>query len=68
MIFPQGLLHFQLNAGKSNALFFVAFNSPNPGLQLLDYALFGNDLATELVAAASFLDPAEIKRLKASWW
>ncbi|EXB38936.1 Auxin-binding protein ABP19a [Morus notabilis] len=65
MIFPQGLLHFQLNAGKSNALFFVAFNSPNPGLQLLDYALFGNDLATELVAAASFLDPAEIKRLKA---
>nr|L8BRS3.1 RecName: Full=Germin-like protein; Short=Ma-Glp; Flags: Precursor [Morus alba]CCH57381.3 auxin binding protein [Morus alba] len=65
MIFPSGLLHFQLNAGKNNALFFVAFNSPNPGLQLVDYALFGNDLATELVAAASFLDPAEIKRLKA---
>lgn len=65
MVFPQGLLHFQLNAGNTSALFFVGFNSPNPGLQLLDFALFKNDLPTELVAAASFLSPAEIKRLKA---
>ncbi|GMN53014.1 hypothetical protein TIFTF001_022165 [Ficus carica] len=65
MLFPQGLLHFQLNVGKTSALFFVGFNSPNPGLQLLDFALFANDLPTELVAAASFLSPAEIKKLKA---
>lgn len=64
MAFPQGLLHFQINAGRSKATFFVSFSSPSPGLQLLDYALFKNDLPTEIVAGATFLSPAEIKRLK----
>ncbi|KAF4363608.1 hypothetical protein CsatB_010610 [Cannabis sativa] len=64
MVFPQGLLHFQLNSGKGEALFIVGFNSPNPGLQITDFALFKNDLPTELVAATTFLDVAQIKKLK----
>ena len=64
MVFPKGLLHFQLNAGKSIAMFFAGFNNEDPGLQITDFALFGNELPTDLVAAASFLSPAEIKRLK----
>ncbi|XP_050262937.1 auxin-binding protein ABP19a-like [Quercus robur] len=64
MVFPQGLLHFQINAGGSVAIAFVSFSSSSPGLQILDYALFGNNLPTELVAATTFLDTAQIKKLK----
>ncbi|XP_076913463.1 auxin-binding protein ABP19a-like, partial [Bidens hawaiensis] len=64
MVFPQGLLHFQINSGKGPALAFVSFSSPVPGLQITDFALFANDLPTEIVAATTFLDPATIKKLK----
>lgn len=64
MVFPQGLLHFQINSGNTPALAFVSFSSPNPGLQITDFALFQNDLPTELVAKTTFLDIAQIKKLK----
>ncbi|XP_041005365.1 auxin-binding protein ABP20-like [Juglans microcarpa x Juglans regia] len=64
MVFPQGLLHFQINSGGSSALAFVSFSSATPGLQILDYVLFGNNLPTEVIAATTFLDAAQIKKLK----
>ncbi|KAF4368931.1 hypothetical protein F8388_021543 [Cannabis sativa] len=64
MVFPQGLLHFQLNTGKTHANAFVSFNNPNPGLQILDFALFANNLPSSLVGATTFLDLAQIKKLK----
>jgi quercetin dioxygenase-like cupin family protein len=64
MVFPQGLLHFQVNGGDTPALEFVSFSSDSPGLQLLPNALFQNNLPTELIAQSTFLDTAEIKRLK----
>jgi hypothetical protein len=64
MVFPQGLLHFQINAGGTLALAFASFSSDRPGLQILDNALFGNNLPTELIAATTFLDTAQIKKLK----
>ncbi|KAL1203759.1 Germin-like protein subfamily 3 member 1 [Cardamine amara subsp. amara] len=64
MIFPQGLLHFQINAGKSSAAAFVTFNSANPGLQILDFALFANNLPTDLVVGTTFLDATTVKKLK----
>ncbi|KAL6965781.1 Auxin-binding protein ABP19a [Sarracenia purpurea var. burkii] len=64
MIFPQGLLHFQINSGKSVAIALVSFSSSNPGLQLLDAALFGNNLPSELVEKTTFLDDAQVKKLK----
>ncbi|KAL6226780.1 PREDICTED: auxin-binding protein ABP19a [Fragaria vesca subsp. vesca] len=64
MVFPQGLLHFQVNGGGSSAVAFVSFSSPSPGLQILDFALFKNDLPTSLVASTTFLDVAQIKKLK----
>ncbi|EXB23830.1 Auxin-binding protein ABP19a [Morus notabilis] len=63
-VFPQGLLHFQLNDHKTHAQSFVFFNSPYPGLQLLDFALFANDLASILVEKTTFLDEATVKKLK----
>lgn len=64
MVFPQGLLHFQINSGKSPVLAFVSFSSASPGLQITDFALFANDLPTELVTKTTFLDPAVVKALK----
>lgn len=64
MVYPQGLLHFQINGGGSTALAFVSFSSANPGLQILDFALFKSDFPTELVTATTFLDAAIVKKLK----
>ncbi|XP_059445024.1 auxin-binding protein ABP19a-like [Corylus avellana] len=65
MIFPQGLPHFVMNAGATPVQIFVSFSSENPGLQVLDYSLFSNDFPSELVAATTFLDIPQIKKLKA---
>ncbi|KAE7998464.1 hypothetical protein FH972_003008 [Carpinus fangiana] len=64
IIFPQGLLHFLENAETTPAEAYFSFNSVSPGSQLVDFALFGNDFPTELVAATTFLDTAQIKKLK----
>ncbi|CAN0838281.1 Germin-like protein 8-14 [Linum grandiflorum] len=65
MVFPQGLLHFQFNSGKTPAVAFVSLSSPNPGLQITDFALFANDLPSEIVEKVTFLDDAQVKKLKA---
>ena len=65
IVFPQGLLHFAVNTGGSQALIFASFSSESPGVQILDNALFGNKFPTESITASTFLDAAEIKRLKA---
>ncbi|KAK3438727.1 hypothetical protein EUGRSUZ_C03521 [Eucalyptus grandis] len=64
MIFPQGLLHFQMNAVKGPGLAIVSFSSPSPGLQILDFALLANNFPSELVEATTFLDDAQVKKLK----
>lgn len=65
MVFPQGLLHFQVNSGKPHSNAIVSFNSPDPGLQILDFALFANDFPSALVEITTFLDDAQVKKLKA---
>ncbi|GAB2267538.1 Auxin-binding protein ABP19a [Dionaea muscipula] len=64
MVFPQGLLHFQINSGDNPAIAYVSFSSSNPGLQILDFALFANDLPSELVEATTFLDDSQVRKLK----
>ncbi|XP_015889027.3 germin-like protein [Ziziphus jujuba] len=64
IIIPQGLLHFSVNSGKSQALLFASFSSENPGVQVLDRALFGNNWPTQFIAATTSLDPDVIKKLK----
>lgn len=62
--FPQGLLHFQVNSGKSHANAIASFSSPDPGLQILDFALFANDLPSKLIEQTTFLEDAQVKKLK----
>ncbi|XP_074287575.1 auxin-binding protein ABP19a-like [Silene latifolia] len=64
MIFPQSLLHFQVNVGDEPALAFVSLNSPNPGFQTTSQSLFANDLPSEFVEKLTLLDAAEVKRMK----
>ena len=64
MVFPQGLLLYQYNGGSSPAVALVAFSGPNPGLQITDYALFANNLPSAVVETVTFLDDAQVKKLK----
>ncbi|CAL9205911.1 germin-like protein 8-14 [Musa acuminata AAA Group] len=64
MVFPQGQLHFQINAGDVTAVAFVSFSSPNPGLQITAFALFANSLPSPLVEKVTFLDDEQVKKLK----
>lgn len=65
MVFPQGLLHFQINAGGIPSVAIVSFSDPDPGLQVTDFALFANNLSSVLVEKTTFLDDAQVKKLKA---
>lgn len=64
MVLPQGLYHYFVNQGKIPAVIFVAFSSESPTVQLLDTALFKNDLATDIIAKTTLLDPTQIQKLK----
>ncbi|XP_074273265.1 putative germin-like protein 2-1 [Silene latifolia] len=41
VVFPQGLIHFQLNIGKTDALAVAGFGSQNPGRINIPNAMFG---------------------------
>ncbi|KAL9224659.1 hypothetical protein vseg_000675 [Gypsophila vaccaria] len=64
MIFPQSLLHFQVNVGDVPALAFVSLNSANAGFQTTTTSLFMNDLPTKVVEKITLLDHAQVKKLK----
>lgn len=72
MVFPQGLLHFQINdnggggdGNNATAAMAVSFySSSNPGLQIMDFALFANNLPTDVLSKVTVLDDLEIRKLK----
>ncbi|XP_074284406.1 auxin-binding protein ABP19b-like [Silene latifolia] len=64
MIFPQNLLHFQVNVGDKPALAFVSLNSASPGFQTTSPSLFGNDLPTNVIEKITLLDAVQVKKLK----
>ncbi|KAH9321100.1 hypothetical protein KI387_015739, partial [Taxus chinensis] len=65
MVFPRGLLHYQINVGKSNAVAFASFGGSLPGLQITSFALFASDLPAAVIEKTTFLSDPEVKRLKA---
>ncbi|KAK9715663.1 hypothetical protein RND81_06G180600 [Saponaria officinalis] len=64
MIFPQNMLHFQVNVGDIPALAFVSLNSANPGFQTTTTSLFMNDLPTKVIEKITLLDFGQVKKLK----
>lgn len=63
-VFPKGLLHFQYNPGNTTTTGFSAYSSSDPGLQIVDWALFKNDLPSQIINNVTFISIPEIQRLK----
>ncbi|KAK9153685.1 hypothetical protein Sjap_001165 [Stephania japonica] len=64
MVFPKGLLHFQMNVGNSTATIFGSFNSQNPGLQRVAESVFGSGIKYELLMKAFGLTEREVSSLR----
>ncbi|XP_050380331.1 germin-like protein subfamily 3 member 2 [Argentina anserina] len=64
MVFPRGLVHFQMNIGKKPATVFGSFNSQNPGIQKIPAAIFGSGINNKLLEKAFGLSPKQIARMK----
>ncbi|MFS7965377.1 hypothetical protein Hanom_Chr09g00761541 [Helianthus anomalus] len=53
-VFPVNLIHYQRNAGKTNAVAIVALSSQNPGVIPVANAVFGSnpDISNDVLAKA----------------
>lgn len=57
-VFPKGLVHFQRNIGRGNALAFSALSSQNPGINTVANVVFGSvpDISADILAKAFQVD------------
>ncbi|KAK4416599.1 putative germin-like protein 2-1 [Sesamum alatum] len=68
-VFPQGLIHFQFNVGKTNALAFAGLSSQNPGVITIANAVFGSKppINTDVLAKAFQVEKKVIDYLQAQF-
>ncbi|XP_031259170.1 germin-like protein subfamily 1 member 13 isoform X1 [Pistacia vera] len=68
-VFPIGLVHFQFNIGKTNALAFAGLSSQNPGVITIADAVFGSNppINPDFLAKAFMLDVKVVKDLQAKF-
>ncbi|XP_020586288.1 putative germin-like protein 2-1 [Phalaenopsis equestris] len=68
-VFPQGLVHFQINIGKNNAVALAALSSQNPGVVRVANAAFGsNPSIIPIVLEKAFqLDENIVRMLQAKF-
>lgn len=61
-VFPQGLIHFQLNNGKTPAVAIAALSSQNPGTITIANAVFGAKppILDDILARAFMLEKATV--------
>ncbi|KAL3838189.1 hypothetical protein ACJIZ3_022780 [Penstemon smallii] len=64
MVFPKGLMHFQMNVGDSIATILGSFNSQNPGLVKIPSAVFGSGIKDELLVKAFGLSDKVLDKLR----
>ncbi|GAV82050.1 Cupin_1 domain-containing protein [Cephalotus follicularis] len=64
MVFPKGLVHFQMNVGDKPATILGSFNSQNPGLQRIPTAVFGSGIKEKLLEKAFGLSSKELSKLR----
>ncbi|KAK0600476.1 hypothetical protein LWI29_015361 [Acer saccharum] len=69
-VFPIGLIHFQFNIGKTNAVAFAGLSSQNPGVITIANTVFGSDppINPDVLARAFQLDQNVVKSLQAKFW
>ncbi|XP_052199470.1 germin-like protein subfamily 3 member 2 [Diospyros lotus] len=66
MVFPRGLVHFQMNVGDEPATILGSFNSQNPGLLKIPNAVFGaaDEIEQGLLEKAFGLSSKEIRNMR----
>ncbi|XP_051119990.1 germin-like protein subfamily 3 member 2 [Andrographis paniculata] len=64
MVFPKGLLHFQMNVGDKRATIIGSFNSQNPGLVKIPSAVFGTGIKEELLEKVFGLNAKDLSKLR----
>ncbi|KAF4384457.1 hypothetical protein G4B88_028531 [Cannabis sativa] len=69
-VFPIGLIHFQLNIGKTPAVAFAGLSSQNPGVITIANAVFGATppINADLLARAFRLDKNIVLDLQKQFW
>ncbi|PIA30207.1 hypothetical protein AQUCO_05700132v1 [Aquilegia coerulea] len=68
--FPEGLIHFQFNIGKTDAVAFAGLGSQNPGVITIANAVFGSDppISDVVLAKAFQIDEKLVDYLQAQFW
>ncbi|GMI65124.1 germin-like protein 9 [Hibiscus trionum] len=68
-VFPVGLVHFQFNVGKCNAVAIAAMSSQNPGVIALANAVFGSNpsINPDVLSKAFKLDRNMAKNLQSNF-
>ncbi|KAH9621904.1 hypothetical protein KSS87_003958 [Heliosperma pusillum] len=68
-VFPQGLIHFQLNIGNTPAFAFSGLSSQNPGVITIPNAVFGSDplISVDVLSKAFQLDAGLVKYLQSKF-
>ncbi|KAL5977249.1 hypothetical protein ACLOJK_021593, partial [Asimina triloba] len=66
-VFPIGLIHFQANIGKTNAVAIAGLSSQNPGVITIANAIFGSKppISDDILAKAFQVDKKVIDMLQA---
>ncbi|KAL2937725.1 Germin-like protein [Bienertia sinuspersici] len=69
-VFPQGLIHFQINIGKTPAIAIAGLSSQNPGVVTIGNAMFGAKppISVDVLSKAFQLDEKTVKHLQAQFW
>ncbi|KAK9292723.1 hypothetical protein L1049_020702 [Liquidambar formosana] len=68
-VFPVGLIHFQFNVGKTNAVSISGLSSQNPGLIVIANSVFGSNppISADVLAKAFQLDKSVVTSLQAKF-
>ncbi|KAM7265869.1 hypothetical protein ACFE04_003552 [Oxalis oulophora] len=64
MVFPKGLVHFQINVGDKPATILGSFDSQNPGVMRIPTAIFGSGIKEEVLEKAFGLNSKELAKLR----
>ncbi|GMY20317.1 germin-like protein subfamily 1 member 11, partial [Fagus crenata] len=70
IVFPIGLIHFEINIGQTNAVALSSFNSQNPGVITIANAVFGSNppINLDVLTKAFQLDKDVINYLQKQLW
>ncbi|KAK6123839.1 hypothetical protein DH2020_042440 [Rehmannia glutinosa] len=68
-VIPFGLVHFQQNVGKGNAVTIAFLSSQNPGVIAIANAVFGSNprINADVLAKGFQVDPSTIRKLQAPY-